>query len=242
MQATGDFALIRQLNEYLGRELGRRPNGSPIFRWEWSENLFWPAFATGRTTQVQKVVDLPLIGGGAERVNVTEVVPEYRRERQVRQSDTWYVTKWLSAEHLIFGWFGGHQAQLTDGDFEKFESRRPDETILREMWQSRFPGADFPANGWRVPTNASLPRSPGEPREPNWADTRHFVVQVKHQASQNFDQAMREWEAADDAKNAAQEALIGEECRDMFTAFLNPNPGKRGGFVSFPWSRQDRLR
>lgn len=234
---TGDPALIRELNEYLGRELGRRANGRPIFSWMWSEEMFWPAFATGRKTVVKKPLEIPLIGGGKESVEIEEIVPEYRRDRQVRRFDTWYVTKWLSPEHLIFGWFGGHGHELASR-----EGVIPDREGLVRLWESRFPGAEFPSEGWIVPTDAYLPRSPQDPKEPNWADTRHFITQVKHQSSQNFDAALQSWMDQDDAKNERQEKEIGEEARECFTAFLNPTPGKRGGFISFPWSRQDRLR
>lgn len=237
---TGDPALIRELNDYLGRELGRRPNGKPIYAWKWSNDLFWPAFATGRNTTIKRIIEVPVFNkAGAEvvskeTVTLEEIVPEYTRDRQVRQIDTWYVTKWLTATELIFGWFGRHG--------EHFPEKEPDDVRLRELWESRFPGADFPGQGWRVPTDAWLPRSPGDSKVPNWNDTRFFVAQVKHQASQNFVQAMTDWDDEYIRRDEATDALIGEQARESFSAFLNPKPGARGGFVSFPWSKQDRSR
>lgn len=227
---TGDPKLTAQLNELLGQELGRTPTGDSIYQWEWSENLFWPSFATGRTTIASKVMNVPILGGGTEEVRIEEVVPEYTRERQVRLRDTWYLTKWLPAVALIWGWVGGHGHEAHD--------REPEDEVLRELWESRFPGADFPARGWRIPTDAWLPRSPDDPRVPTLADTRFFISQVKRQAEQKFDQALAGWMEADDAANAAQRRVIEDEVRDAFPAFLNPTPGRKtsGGDwpVSFP--------
>lgn len=59
---TGDPRAVAQLNELLGRELGRNEYGKPYFTWRWSEDLFWPAFATGRSIIHETKVLTPIIG------------------------------------------------------------------------------------------------------------------------------------------------------------------------------------
>lgn len=236
MRPTGDPDEIRRLNNLLGRELGRNHRSEPVFKWEWSDNLFWPLFRTGRTTTVTKKMHVAVIGGGSEEVEVTETVPEYRRDRQVRLFATWYVTKWLPPWELITGPLSGH---LRYGD--DFGNKPPDAQV-EAVWTARFPGTDFPSNGWRVPTNCHLPRSPHDPLIPTEPDTIHFIRCVKEQTSTTFDKELQRGLDAEDAKGEYVERQIGDVARDCFPAMLNPEPGKRGGFVSWPFSKIDRLR
>lgn len=221
---------LNELNNLLGQELGRRADGHPIFAWKNSDELFWPAFQTGRN--VTKSIDIPLIGGGVEKAEA--VIPEYRRDRQLRALNTWVVTKWLDPEALIWGWIGRHGGEAAP-------TYHPPRERLIAMWNDRFPGADFPSNGWRIPTDATLPRSPGGNSYPNESDTRHFIACVKEQTRIGFDARLKDMFASEDAKNAAQEKEIGDMVRDAFPAFLNPVPGKRSNFVSLPFTKKDRL-
>lgn len=243
---TGDPALIRTLNDFLGQELGRNQYGKPYFTWRWSEDLFWPAARTGNLIQVPHEAEIPLIGGGVEKATLVDVVPEYARERQLRRSNVWVVCKWLTPWELITGplrgsWKHGDQMQMPDGSLPTHERQV-------EMWNSLFPGAEFPARGWRIPTDAYLPSNPHDPNygrtaghEPNWADTKHFVMRVKAQTSESFDTVLNDMMAKLKERDEGVPGAMMDEIRDGFNAFLNPNPGKRGGFISFPWSKKDRV-
>lgn len=260
---------IASLDDLLGRELGRRADGESIFAWKNSDELFWPAFATGR--KILSRVEVPLLKpvevscpacsgiglekdyelaesetpdlceacGGKGIVTKTSDVaetamPEYRRDRQMRQRNVWVMTKWLDPEALIWGWIGRHGG-------EAVPTEHPSHSRLEAIWNEHFPGADFPSNGWRVPTDATLPRSPGGIREPNLADTRYFIACVKEQTRLGFDERLKDMLNSEDAIKAAKTKTIEDEIRDAFPAFLNPKPGSRSTFVSFPWTRKDRV-
>jgi hypothetical protein len=243
-----DTLVLRNLNELLGRELGRIGD-RPIFSWKHSDGLFWPAFKTGETTREKREFDVPLIGrgyhgptsaksdlgmGDATVTCVEEiVVPVYRKDRQVRNS-AWYMTKLLTAEALIWGWIGKHGDPTPEGRAPRIEQ-------LMEIWNSRFPGADFPAKGWRVPTDAYLPRFIGGPREPNLLDTEDFIKCIREQTSLSFALRLQDMTAYEVRKEADTRRDIEDAVRDSFPAFLNPVPGKRSNFVSFPWSGKDRV-
>lgn len=235
MSPTGDPKLTAELNELLGRELGRNEYGESVFSWRWSEDLFWPATKTGRMITTEQEIMIPIVGGGEELTVGQEVTPEYKRDRQTRERDCWMVAKWMTPEELIVGGLIGHGMGWQGG-------HKPSHEALVSTWARLYPGMDFPAKGWRVPTDARLPRGPYDPTTPNRPDTDHFIHRVKDQTSMRFDARLQDMLDQDDAKNRREELAIGEECRDSFTAFLNPNPGKRSSFVSMPWSKQDRGR
>ena len=230
---TNEAVETSRLNHLLGRELGRRTDGKAIFKWKWSEDLFWPAFQTGRKILCAKHVEVPIIGGGTETVIQEDAVPEYRRDRQCLQRNTWYMTKWLNPEELIWGWVGKH------GKPEPYN--RPSDSKLFEMWNERFAGAEFPFHGWRIPTDAWLPRAEGGCRVPNEPDTLDFIAIVKEQTRLNFEERLQDMYASEDRIESAKDKRIQDGIRDCFPAFLNPAIGKRGGFVSFPWTNRDRL-
>lgn len=287
--ATGDPKQIAQLNEILGRELGRNQYGDPYFTWRWSEDLYWPAFATGRTTIKETKVQTPIIGAppdshdfeqemvwsselrrdvsrcktchGIEPELVHNVYsimqapePEYRRDRQMRKRDTWVICKWLTPWELILGQ-RPESGWLCHGEQNHIE-KEPSRDALIAAWNRQFPGAAFPAKGWLIPTDAYLPAGP---HDENWAespfghtvpqiaDTNLFIERVRYQTSRPGDEVLADMLAREDAANLRGEAAIGEECRDLFPALLNPAPGKRGrasggGFISFPWTKADRQR
>ena len=91
---------VEKLNELLGRELGRNPLNEPVYRWAFSEDLYWPTHATGRT--VKKKIQVPLFGEGGTLATTTEiVVPEYRRDRMCHKlHKQWLITKWCAPEEL----------------------------------------------------------------------------------------------------------------------------------------------
>lgn len=265
-------SLLHSLNEYLGVELGRRADGHPIFKWKNSDELVWPAFATGR--KVLKRVEVPLVlpvsvtcpecdgtgitivvkgkyeseaprvlcktcsgkGSVTKTSDVTETaVPEYRADRQMRERNVWVMTKWLDPESLIWGWVGRHGGEARP-------TEHPSHERLLEMWNERFPGAPFPHNGWRVPTDATLPSAIDGEREPNWFDTRRFVARVKEQTRLSFGERIKDMLESEDLQDAAVTKRIEDEIRNDFPAFLNPKEkwGKRGGFLSLPWTNRDR--
>jgi hypothetical protein len=49
-----------------------------------------------------------------------------------------------------------------------------------------------------------------------------------------YRERLADMEADRDRKEAATSSEIEDEVRDEFNAFMNPSPGKRGGFVSLP--------
>lgn len=219
--------LLLELNNLLGRELGRNVYGDPLFKWEHSDVLMWPAFRTGRSTKRIRTFKVPIFGGGEGEANEEIIEPEYKQDRQCRKS-AWFMTKWLTARELIVGGFGrGAIAEPAD------VQNATDEFVER-LWQSRFPGADFPSRGWRVATDASLPRSPVDPIEPNLPDTEYFVRCFREQTSMSPEMRLADMLDAMKRDEQAPDKRIGDEVRDAFPAFLNPNPGKRGGFVSVP--------
>lgn len=261
---------VKELDEYLGVELGRRIDGHPIFKWKNSDDLFWPAFATGQ--KVLHRVEIPLLkpvevpcpecdglgtvteeayeddahiavcatcGGKGSVTKTSETaetaVPEYRRDRQMRQLNTWVITKWLDSEELIWGWIGRHGGEVRP-------TNHPPHEHLVDLWNQRFPGADFPHNGWRIPTNASLPSAPNGNREPNWDDTRRFVALLKEQTRLGFDERLKDMLASEDRIEAAKTKEIEDCVRDSFPAFLSPKAGSKDNFVSFPWTKRDRAR
>lgn len=193
---------VRELNEILGRELGRNPYGEPIYEWAFSEDLFWPAYATGGTTT--KDVEATIIGGGTEIVPMT--IPEYKRDRMTHNlRHQWCVTKWFPPEEL-------------------------------PEWNSRFPGADYPARGYRIHTNwYNAPNV-----LPTQEDTNCLVWAVRKQLGMNYVDLYNEMDAEMAKAEKAREAEVNDEVRDAFTAYLNLTPGKRGGSISMPLTAQDR--
>jgi hypothetical protein len=118
---------VAELNEILGRELGRNPRGEPLFKWEWTEDLVWPASSTGRKVANNKDYSVPIIGTGVEEeVTVAVVEPEYKPRRMTdKYHDQWIITAWCKPEEL-------------DG------------------WHHIFPGSDYPVGGYRIHTNVAM--------------------------------------------------------------------------------------
>lgn len=151
-----------------------------------------------------KRVEIPIIGGGGVE-SCDSLVPEYHSVPMCPKLDRqWVVTLWYPPESL------GH-------------------------WQARFPGAVYPARGYRINTNASLPSFPGGPREPNLHETERFIRLLIEQRSQGTHAAVTEAMIAEhEQRKDAINQEIQDEVVDSFNAFMNPEPGARGGFVSFP--------
>lgn len=188
---------IHKQNETLGRVLGRNPQGEPVFMWCWSEDLYWPAYATGRNTTKQ--VPVPILFTDAMEY-VPMVVPEYKRDLQsTKLHDQWVIAKWCKAEDL-------------------------------DQWRSVFPGADYPAQGYRVFTNAALPPM----QEPTVDDTERLIRCINEQSSMTFDERLADMTAEQDRIAKSKRENLVDQIKDSFTAGLNPNPGTRGNFVSFP--------
>lgn len=286
---TGDPRIVAELNELLGRELGRNEYGKPYFSWRWSEDLFWPAAATGRTLLNETKVLTPIIGAPADTHDFEEAYdaandtfdsdwggksdrcvhcgnpesdlahnvysimqrpePEYQSDRQYRRRDTWVICKWLTPWELILG-PGRGATSIMHGDQRGTDKAPPVEAVIA-AWNRQFPGAAFPAKGWRVPTDAYLPHGPDDE---NWAgnpfghttphrqDTEHFIKNVKYQTSRPFAEVEQSFIASDIEKERRIDVAFMDDCRDAFPAFLNPKQGARGSFVSMPWTKHDRAR
>lgn len=83
--------VVDSLNKLLAEELGTYSGGSRDgrFKWQWSEDLFWPAYATGKN--VEKVSP-----GG-----IVYFEKEYRKDRMSDKLwNQWVVTKWYPPEEL----------------------------------------------------------------------------------------------------------------------------------------------
>ena len=147
---------------------------------------------------------------GTDQVETVEMtVPEYRQDRMCAR---------LKDQWVITKW-------------------NPPESL--ERWQSTFPGADWPARGYRIHTNASLPRFPGGPTLPNTGDTEFFIQTMREQRSMSFEDRLADMQRAADMKDLVERNALEDELRDMVPAFVNGRPGKRGGYVSTPFSKQD---
>lgn len=226
---------VQKFNDLLGQELGRNIYGEPLFMWKHSDEMFWPAVQTGRKVLTKRMIEVPIVsalGTTLEKVETEEAVPEYRAERMVRRS-AWYMTKWLSPQELIVG------TCLRRGiDYPQESADRPwPQEALNEKWQALFPGADFPHRGWRVTTDAYLPRSPHDPSVPNLADTEYFIRCIREQTRMNLPDLVQDMLAQMDWKDAQSTKRLEDDIRDGFPAMLNPNPGTRSGFVSFPGTK-----
>lgn len=194
---------VPQLNEILARELHRAPGSSDgIYKWEWSEDLFWPSYATGR--MVPKRIEVPLIGGGVDHTEI--IVPEYRRDRMSHKlRDQWVITKWCAPETL-------------------------------DRWEQNFPGAPYPADGFRINTDWYNP--PGV--LPSEEDTIRLIWALRNQSDKNRAQLTNEMEEESAKNQRAIENEVEDEINDSFGAFLNPKPGSRSGHVSMPYTEIDR--
>lgn len=175
------------LNEYLGRELGRNPYSEPIFRWDWSEDLYWPSYATGKSIEV------------TSPEGFVYFQPEYAKDRMSHKlHHQWVITKWYPPEDL-------------------------------ENWQTNFPGAPYPARGYRIHTDwANKPNC-----APTLVDTEILVKQIRQQRSMSFTDRHADMEAQDLRKEASIQREISDQIRDCIPAALNPFPGKRGGEVAW---------
>lgn len=187
---------IPKLNQLLARELGRvRLSDDGLYKWEWSEDLFWPAYMTG------KMVEKRTPGG------IVFFEKEYRRDKQSHKlNKQWVITKWFAPEEL-------------------------------KDWQMRFPGADYPADGYRIFSDWVNP--PG--MLPTEADTRDCIKCVREVRSMNFTERLNDMQAEADRIEKSKDSEVRSMVRNEFTAFLNEKPGARGNSVSMPWTKQDRL-
>lgn len=215
---------VQKLNERLARDLGRcllaGNNSDGLFKWEWSEDLFWPAFKTGR--MVTRKVPAALIGDKTidfanpdisflmptpdpDVVYVDMVVPEYKRVHMSHKfKNQWVVTRWFPPEEL-------------------------------PLWQHNFPHAPYPANGYRIHTNASL-----KPFcKPTLADTEHFIECIREQRSMTFEERLADMELEADREQEGKRKIIRDKIDDMIPAFGNYAPGQRGNFVSMPSLQKD---
>jgi hypothetical protein len=217
---------IAHLNALLGRELGYTPDAKPIYKFEWTEDLFWPLYKTGHKVAESRTYEIPIIGSEEiQQVEEKKVVPEYTKARMTHKYiDQWIVTAWLPPEGLK-QWV--HQNN---------DDPQMDKAAL-DQWASNYEGASYPASGYRVCTNYVIPR--GE--VPNIDDVVRFCAGVRFNRSMSpIELGQRLKDAYDkehpmpatspDEYNLNSE--IGAKVAENFNAFMNPTPGKRGGSVS----------
>lgn len=204
----------------LAQEHGRTPYGDGKFRWEWSEDLIWPAVKTGK--MATKRVPVPILGagGGTEFVEIS--TPEYKPVRQTNKyRNQWIVTRWLSPEQLA-----GLQRGYDIGPEERPYSQQQ----IVDAWRAIFPHSDCPLRGLHFHTDwANKPDC-----LPSLEDTKLLIHQLRVQRS-DVSPAMLllDMDAEDFAEKEKKRILTESIVEECFTAFLNPEPGKRGGSISF---------
>ncbi len=162
-----------------------------------------------------RMIDKPVtvpLIGGGEAVSAYIPVPEYRKEKMAPNLDRQWV---------MTVWMRGEDLP---------------------QWQTMFPGAPYPARGHRIHTNASLPSYPGGPREPNLEDTERFIRLMRFQRNHTVNEVATGIDNERTVRDTAIRKEIEDEIRDEFPAFMNIEPGKRGGYVSFPYSEKDRAQ
>lgn len=98
------------------------------------------------------------------------------------------------------------------------------------QWQAMFPGADYPARGYRINTDwANKPDL-----LPTYQDTMVLIAQLKDQMSgMSYAARLADMEADRQKAQDRIQKTTEDRIENCFTAFLNPDPGKRGQFVSF---------
>lgn len=106
-------------------------------------------------------------------------------------------------------------------------------------WQAKFPGAPYPARGYYIQTNASLPSCPGGSTIPDIQETERFVRLVKLQRSQSAKETCEQMIELDEKKDKSNKQEVRDEIADMVPAFAK-EPGKRGNEVSVPFTKFDR--
>jgi hypothetical protein len=196
---------VEKLNALLARELGTHIYNAGKFKWAYSEDLYWPAYKTGRLTR--RKIMVPLLGTAFQEEVETDIPePEYTKDRMSHKlSKQWVICKWIPPDELTW-------------------------------WQSEFPGAPWPAQGYYFPTNASC--APGV--LPTLADTEHLIRCVKDQTSMTYQARLADMEQDMDRQDKSKTSTLDSMIRNEFTAFMNPAPGKRGNHISMPYSRFDK--
>ncbi len=117
---------IPELNELLRRSLGSNPYGEGLFKWEYSEDLYWPTVQAGKydvTEHKGPVRDAK--GRFQKRTSISVVTPVCKKERMcTKYFRQWVITRWLPPERL-------------------------------HTWTAVMPGTPFPARGYRVHINGT---------------------------------------------------------------------------------------
>ncbi len=104
------------------------------------------------------------------------------------------------------------------------------------MWQQNFPGAHYPARGYRIHTNADL----APHCVPTLEDTEAFIAIINEQRSMSFNERLLDMETDLDKKDKSVKNEIYDEVRDLVPAFANYQPGKKGGYVSLPYTEREK--
>jgi hypothetical protein len=105
-------------------------------------------------------------------------------------------------------------------------------------WQKIFPGAPYPAQGYRVHTNVYM--EVGE--EPTTTITEGLIYDIKRQLSMTASEMTEEMTAEQDKRDRDATESQKDEVEELIPAFLNHEPGNRGNRVSLPVTKQDKLR
>ena len=193
-----------------------------MWRWEWADDLFFPATRTGR--MITKPTAIPIIGGGTELHEM--LVPEYKPMRMTnKHTQCWIVTKWMNAATFL--------GMTLDYKIGKAPSITSDRAY--DAWKATYPDMEYPSRGLRIPTDYATDHFKNKSAVPTLEDTKFFIRQAREQLSgMSADARLADMLLEDDRIRADKRRITEDICEDSFTAMLNPNPGSRGGFVSFP--------
>jgi len=197
---------FERLNRLLASELGRIPNGSEgLYQWEWSELLYHPARAIDPKTGAL-LFDYRCGCGLNVRVHsaaclLTVPEPKWIIRRMCPQlKEQWVVLVWCDPG-------------------------------TQDQWEKEFGGRlQYPAQGYRVPTNVCL----GYGEEPDRAVTWDLIHKIRKQRKKTMGEWVQECEDALDLQERRKESELDAMIGDACTAFGNAKPGARMGGISFP--------
>ncbi len=204
-----------QLDNLLGRDLGRNKFGEPNYKWQFSERFFHNMVIAGKRNWNEKplfddagqpVLEPPTFGTFGEMIpGKQKCIITLSRETQVRKMCPQLNQQWLLS---IWSW------------------------TPEPVWRAKF-GTDleWPARGMYFAVDGSA-LHPG--LEPTVDITQAFIDHMRWQREQTMQQLIEESERAIDLEEKHAGDRIYDIIDDATTAFGHANPGSRAGGVSVP--------
>lgn len=194
---------ILKLNDRLRLTLGSTPFGEPIYKWAWTEDLYWPSMPTGQYEEIKTDSGLFLMKSVSTRKRMTD-----------RYVEQWIIVRWCPID-------GFTESECTKLGISNHQL---------PVWSRDFPGAPIPSRGgyYYHLANTEIPRGD----MPTDSDTDRFIGFIKIQLAQDGNEHLYEWSKAKERQTRSSRAEFAAEIADSFTAYLK-EPGKVDGEVSF---------